>query len=258
MITVPQNIKDAIANAAKAHEVDESLLTGIAYTESKFDPGVINGTQTSKTKVQGLFQITGKTWSELHKSDGAAYSLDVVEQANTAAKLVKQLSLQYNNDVDLITIAYNAGPGVADRLRGKNIDYANISSAVQYFIDKNEPGFGSDKINEVWRYPQRVKQAMGYPVTISTSIPVNPTQSTNNVSGKTVTSGKPQQSQKYNPNYTVAENFTLGAAGTALASLSAKIMNTPDLKTTKLVRKIRSTHLKKVIFTSFSNVHRGR
>ena len=166
MSYIPENVMIAIRNASNITGVDEGLLQGIAYIESGYNPNVI-----SPTKVRGLFQITGKTWKSIRKQHGATlgYSVDLNEQALTAAWLLKDLSKMYNGNRDLIAIAYNAGPAVANKIRNKNITRQSVANAVQEQRDKGgsaAAGFGGGKENEVFDYPKKLAKAMGESVTL--------------------------------------------------------------------------------------------
>lgn len=254
MITVPQNIKDAISLASRATGVPEDLLTGIAYIESHFKPGVINGTQTSKTQVSGLFQITGATWKAVRK-DGAEKSLDINAQAYTAALLLRKLSIQYNNNRDLIAIAYNAGEGVANRLKGKEITYDAVKQAVAPYIGTK--GFGYDKVQEVFQYPRKLAEAMEQPITTGSSVPINAINQTNN-KDNSVTSTTQTKLQKFNKKFSVIENFTLEDSGTALAKLNSKILNTPNLEKTQLVKRIKHGKNMRTLASSAAKIRWGR
>lgn len=255
MINIPQNIKNIITSAATLTGVDENLLIAIAYVESGgFNPSVINGEQTSKTSVKGLFQITETTWAEIHKKDGATYSLGIFDQALSAAQYIQTLNARYANNLDLVLIAYNAGPEVANRLKGKVIDYISVSNAVQHFIDKGMRGFGPNKISEVWNYPQKVKRAMGEQVSINPSLSQTFIP---NTSTKQVTSYSLASRQQFDPRYSVMENFTIGEAGIALSKLTATITKTPDLRQTKLISKLRRSKSRKLERQSLVNFQWG-
>jgi hypothetical protein len=245
MINIPENIKSAIKKASSNTGVSEDLLIAFAEIESGFDEDVISGNRNSDTGVQGLFQITRKTWDSI-RNPGIKpsargyirYSLDINEQARTAAILIKQFLMKYNGDKQLIAIAYNAGEGVADKIkRLGGVNPANIRSAVQDYRSLNIPGFGPGKIKEVLNYPNKLAKALGDPQMIIASVT---TSVVADMSKKVTSTIKQEPIVKYDPNKSLMDNL--------FSNSSAQINNMPgslisdkiDFKKAPLVARIQS------------------
>lgn len=171
-MNIPAAVEEAIHQASIKTGVDEKLLQGFAAVETNFGQRTL-----SNTGVRGLFQITGSTWKSVRKQHGATlgYSEDYYEQAYTAALLIKDLLKKYNNNRDLVAIAYNAGDSVANYVQrygsSKGREQA-ISEAVGNLRRLNTPGFGQGKEKEVFNYPVKLAKAMGEPVTIDSKIKI--------------------------------------------------------------------------------------
>lgn len=241
-LNVPYNIKQAIKNASARTGVPEDLLTAFAYIESGFAQDVIEGKRRSHTQVRGLFQITGSTWKLARKlSDNQnertlGYSLDVNEQAYTAALLIKDLLQKYNNDYTLTAIAYNAGEGVASYVKRYGNNTSTIRRAVALQRAKNQKGFGEGKEKEVTEYPIRLLKALGKPVVISenTNYNYDVTNST-----KTSTSNNFQTNGiEYNAESSFIENvFSNGHE--SISKMHEVVQKSPDtIKNSILVKRI--------------------
>lgn len=183
-LNVPLEVQNAIREASAKTGVDEKLLTAFAYVESNFGHNTL-----SATKVRGLFQITGRTWESVREKHGATlgYSESYNEQAYTAALLIKDLLAKYNDDYYLTAIAYNAGEGVADKVKRNGKTKESIVDAVQAQRAKGGKaalGFGYGKEKEVITYPQKIEQALGAPVTIDSSVPIVANFKDQSVSGQ--------------------------------------------------------------------------
>ena len=238
MINVPENVKLAIANAAKKTGVPENILTAFAYVESGFSAKVISGEQRSSTKVQGLFQITKDTW-KANRPD-MSYSLDINEQAYTAGVLIRKLLNQYHNDAELACIAYNAGPGVADRLKRSGINRPAVEDAVAYYRNKGEKGFGPGKVNEVLTYPIELRAALGGNYAVAPSVsntyapPSSQSSKDKDVAAPSSSDGQPV----INPEKPFLENLFAGAAKEV--RIMSEVAAKSDLNDSKLVHAIRA------------------
>lgn len=154
IINVPENVRAAICRAADEFGIDEEVLLAFAWVESGFRPDVIKGETKSHSGVKGLFQITGGTWNDIRP--GTAYSLDINEQSRTAAMYIKKLMGRYNNQLDLVCIAYNAGPGVANKIKSGY----SVRDAVLHYRYRGYKGFGKGKVAEVNSYPRKLNKAL--------------------------------------------------------------------------------------------------
>jgi hypothetical protein len=174
MINIPANVAIAIHNASVKTGVDEKILLAIAKNESNFAQWGNNKSHKSSTGVEGLFQITHKTWYGI-RGKAVPYSTDFNEQAYTEALLIKRLMQKYNNNMYLVTIALDAGEGVSNFIQkwgnavGNNIA---IKKAVEYYKDI-EAGFGDGKVKEIIDYPTKFAkslEAVGGPKNLTASL----------------------------------------------------------------------------------------
>jgi len=186
MIDIPYDAYIAIHNASIKVGVDEKILLAIAKNESNFDRfPKSNKLKASNTGCRGMFQIEGETWAGLRGA--VPYSIDKNEQAYTEALYIKQLMKKYDNNMYLVTIALDGGPGVSNFILkwGKAIgNNAAIMKAVSFYHDieeKKHPtrkvlGFGIGKVKEILDYPKKFNdslQAVGGPVNLTASLSDN-------------------------------------------------------------------------------------
>ena len=174
MINIPADVAIAIHNASVKTGVDEKILLAIAKNESNFAQWGNNKTHKSSTGVEGLFQITHKTWYGI-RGKAVPYTTDYNEQAYTEALLIKGLLKQYNNNLYLVVIALDAGPGVSNFIQKWGNAIGNntaIKKAVEYYKDI-ELGFGNGKVKEIIDYPVKFAksfEAVGGPINLTTSL----------------------------------------------------------------------------------------
>lgn len=92
-------------DAAKKHDIPESLLLAVARGESNFD-----GNAVSKANAIGLMQIQ---WPQTAKHLGIVNKEQLFEPCiniNAGASYLKELFTRYNRNVYLVLAAYNYGP----------------------------------------------------------------------------------------------------------------------------------------------------
>jgi soluble lytic murein transglycosylase-like protein len=100
-------VQDIVQAAAKAHGVDPTLINGVIWVESKFDPRA-RGPGGSL----GLMQLMPKTAASLAKQLGRkrnSYDPDFNIHAGTL--LLAQLLARFDGDVTLALAGYNRGAG---------------------------------------------------------------------------------------------------------------------------------------------------
>ncbi len=100
---------DEISAAAKEHGVDPALIRSIVHAESAFDPKAV-----STAGAQGLMQLMPAT----AKRFGVQDSFDPVQNINGGVTYLKVLSKMFNNDIKLVSAAYNAGEGAVRKYKG--------------------------------------------------------------------------------------------------------------------------------------------
>jgi hypothetical protein len=161
---IDEEVIKAIESASAMVGIDPILLAAIGYQESTLKMELPDASGKGKavrsySKVRGIYQITGNTWTAINGK--VAYDTGLYPQTITAAKLVAKLQQIYGRrldspDLDLVLIGYNGGTGVADRLRGKPITLQTVDWALDPW--KGQDGFGPNKKYEVYNYPIKVKQ----------------------------------------------------------------------------------------------------
>jgi len=90
-----------IAAAARAHRVDERLITSIIATESNFDPRAV-----SPKNARGLMQLMPDTAKRLEVRD----VFDPEQNIHAGTRYLRELLDRYHDDLPLTLAAYNAGP----------------------------------------------------------------------------------------------------------------------------------------------------
>ncbi len=100
---------DMIADAARRHGLDGSLLKAVVHAESAFSP-----TAVSSAGAKGLMQLMDATAQTL----GVSNSFDPTENLEGGAKFLRQLLTRYQGNEALALAAYNAGPNAVDHWGG--------------------------------------------------------------------------------------------------------------------------------------------
>lgn len=93
---------DEIQAAAQDFTVDESLIRAIIHAESAYQPDAL-----SPRGAQGLMQLMPATQEELQVID----VFDPASNIEGGTLYLSQLLDQFDDQVELATAAYNAGPG---------------------------------------------------------------------------------------------------------------------------------------------------
>lgn len=132
-VAFPLAYKKAVLNAAKAHNVDPSLVWAVMQQESHFYP-----LAHSTSAATGLMQIVPTTWDWLAELQGEApaSAYDAARNIRYGSFYIAHLLAMFEGDAAYAVAAYNGGPGyVADLLaqplvRNKNDFYR--------FIDRSE------------------------------------------------------------------------------------------------------------------------
>lgn len=95
-----------VAEVARAYGLDSALLHAVISVESRYSPNAI-----SRKGAAGLMQLSPET----AKRYGVADSLDPVQNLHGGAKYLRDLLRIFNNDINLVLAAYNAGEGAVIR-----------------------------------------------------------------------------------------------------------------------------------------------
>ena len=99
----PRPYFDLIQNASRG-KIDSFLVMGLVRQESGFDARAI-----SRAHAKGLMQIIPQT-ARLLASNGSRKLLNEKENAKMGVKYLLQLAGDFENNVELVLAAYNAGP----------------------------------------------------------------------------------------------------------------------------------------------------
>lgn len=96
-----------VDEAARAYSLDPTLINGVIWVESRFDPRA-----QSRGGARGLMQLMPATGRELAKRMGEPARLGDPDFNVRAGSYYLYRMLQlFNGDVNLALAAYNAGPG---------------------------------------------------------------------------------------------------------------------------------------------------
>lgn len=105
----PSELDAYFQEAADTYQISVDLLKAVAKQESGFQTGIV-----SSAGAIGVMQLMPSTASAL----GISNPYDARENIMGGAKLLSQLSSHYNNNLDLMLAAYNAGTGSVDQYGG--------------------------------------------------------------------------------------------------------------------------------------------
>jgi soluble lytic murein transglycosylase-like protein len=100
-----------IEHAARANNLDPALVRAVIVAESACDPQA-----TSRRGAQGLMQLMPDTARQY----GVRNAFDPEQNIRAGSHYLRDLADRYQDDLQLILAAYNAGPQAVDS-RGKTI-----------------------------------------------------------------------------------------------------------------------------------------
>lgn len=105
-IAAPDSLKGIFEKAADLYDIDEALLTAVAYHESRFQSNCV-----SSAGAIGVMQLMPGTAFEMDVHD----PYDPEQNIMGAAKLISYLRDVYNGDMTLAMAAYATGEGTVRR-----------------------------------------------------------------------------------------------------------------------------------------------
>jgi soluble lytic murein transglycosylase-like protein len=94
------NFSGPILAAAKANDIDAALISAIIYVESSFNPSAV-----SRGGAVGLMQLT----PEIARRYNVRNSHDPEQNIHGGTRHLRDLMRQFNNNMNLVIAAYNAG-----------------------------------------------------------------------------------------------------------------------------------------------------
>lgn len=110
-----------IMSAAKVHNVDPALIHAVISAESGYNPFA-----RSRAGAAGLMQLMPETARRF----GASNRLDPGENINAGAGYLRMLMNLFDNDLELVLAAYNAGENAVIRAGRKVPPYAETMTFV--------------------------------------------------------------------------------------------------------------------------------
>lgn len=121
-------IYSAVETASKKYGVDKNLILAIIKQESDFNPSVV-----SSAGAKGLMQLMPENVLEA----GISNPYDVNQNIDGGTKQLKGYLKQYNGNVEMALMAYNAGPGTVKRrgVLGIN-DLYKLPKETQHYVPK--------------------------------------------------------------------------------------------------------------------------
>jgi soluble lytic murein transglycosylase-like protein len=99
-----------IDGAALANRLEPALVTAVILAESGGDPQAV-----SKRGARGLMQLMPSTARQYGVSD----AFDPEQNIRAGSQYLHDLAVRYQNDLELMLAAYNAGPEAVDRQGGR-------------------------------------------------------------------------------------------------------------------------------------------
>lgn len=105
----PELMREMLAKAGEAHDLDVDLLASVVRAESGGNPHAV-----SKAGARGLMQLMPKTAADL----GVGNSFAASENIDGGTAYLDALLKKYHDNLALALAAYNAGPEAVERWHG--------------------------------------------------------------------------------------------------------------------------------------------
>jgi soluble lytic murein transglycosylase-like protein len=117
----PSQFSGHILAAAKATQVDAALIQAVISVESGYNPSA-----RSRAGAVGLMQLMPRT----AKRYGVKNRLDPAQNIHGGARYLRDLKLQFDDNLQLVLAAYNAGEGTVMRFGGRIPPYRETAAYV--------------------------------------------------------------------------------------------------------------------------------
>jgi soluble lytic murein transglycosylase-like protein len=95
-----------VAHAARVHGVDEALVHAVIFAESSYDPDAI-----SPAGASGLMQLMPATAAQY----GVRDLFDPAQNVSGGVRVLRDLLIRFDGNIELALAAYNAGAGAVIR-----------------------------------------------------------------------------------------------------------------------------------------------
>jgi soluble lytic murein transglycosylase-like protein len=105
----PERLERIVQDAAARQHLDPALVKAVIGVESGWNPAAL-----SNKGAQGLMQLIPTTAGEL----GVGNAFDPEQNVNGGAAYLRTLLDRFHGDLEKSLAAYNAGPGVVERVGG--------------------------------------------------------------------------------------------------------------------------------------------
>ena len=115
-----------IQSAARAHHVDPALIHAVISAESGYNP-----LARSRSGAAGLMQLMPETARRF----GASNRLDPAENIRAGARYLRMLMNLFDNDLELVIAAYNAGENAVIRAGHRVPPYAETMTYVPRVLE---------------------------------------------------------------------------------------------------------------------------
>ncbi|HEY2482271.1 MAG TPA: lytic transglycosylase domain-containing protein [Caulobacteraceae bacterium] len=135
--TPPEETAQAIHAAAERHQVDERLVTAVAWQESHFNPHAV-----SRKGARGAMQLMPETARRL-----GVDADDLEGNIDGGAQYLSSMMRRFGGDQAKALAAYNAGPGAVERYGGVP-PYAETKAYVDSILGRMGAA-SSDGLSEV-------------------------------------------------------------------------------------------------------------
>jgi len=134
MASKPTEFDPLFKNAGERYGVDPAVLKAIASVESDFRPDAV-GPRTRSGQAQGMMQFIPAT----AKAYGLEDPFNPEKSVDAAARLMRDLTKQFNGDIGKALEAYNGGPSLV----GKSSQTAKYREKVMQRaqLARKDPGF---------------------------------------------------------------------------------------------------------------------
>lgn len=105
----PADLRQMLADAGQAHNLDIDLLASVVKAESNGNTRAV-----SRAGARGLMQLMPKTAAD----EGVSDSFRPEENVRGGSAYLDELLVRYHDNLALALAAYNAGPAAVDRYHG--------------------------------------------------------------------------------------------------------------------------------------------
>jgi soluble lytic murein transglycosylase-like protein len=159
-----QSLADTMARAAARHRLDPLLLHAIASVESNHD-----ATARSPAGAIGVMQVMPETARRFGVMQPERMLHHPTVNINVGAAYLGTLALHYENNLELMLAAYNAGEGAVERYGNRIPPYAETQNYVRRVVDRYEELQVHRRAGRITTRVDTMTQVGGWPAQESSS-----------------------------------------------------------------------------------------